>query len=327
MKLEKPDPGSLPDLLELIRNAYEEASDLIPFMSMSRHYAVNSHELTTVTWFIAEDEQEDAEAVQHEIERHKAELVDRAEALRKHGEKVDQRAKAFGKASQEVSKLFEFSFAELGSYDKRNASVLRAIAMKHWDVKRWIRETIAFLALAKAFPVPMTIEQREKVQSLADQFPIDQPFLDAVGERLLLERSVLLRNAKAYAETTGIEVDTSPKTTPKTTRELSPKQKKDKADRQLVLSGYETWQKAVEERSPGKRTGPKKWREAWQQVTPKAINKKTQDAFDRLAREELAGRHTLDDEIKLLDKIIRAAKKTRAEEERRLKQINRDRFK
>lgn len=267
MKQQKPDLRSLPEILEAVRDTYGQASDLIPFLSLSRHYAIKPHELSMIPFFSLGDGTRDEEAIRHEIDFRKRELLDRADALRKHGEKIDQKVKAFEAAHKKTAELFEFAFADLGAFDDRNASVLRLIGLKYWDVKRWIRETIGFLSLAKDFPLPMSIDRHQKIEALADGFPIDQAFLDAVGERLLIERSALLKNAKAYAETTGI-VDNSRPLRGRPKGEKSPETiRKEKAYLNF-LRAYEDWQRDEAKRTGRKRFGTSHWlkvRKHWPQ--------------------------------------------------------------
>lgn len=307
MKQEKPDLRSVPEILEAVRDTYGQASDLIPFLSLSRHYAVKPHELSTIPFFSLGDGTRDEEAIRHEIDFRKWDLLDRADALRKHGEKIDQKVKAFEAAHKKTAELFEFAFADLGAFDDRNASVLRLIGLKYWDVKRWIRETIGFLSLAKDFPLPLTIERNEKIEALADGFPIDQAFLDAIGERLLIERSVLLKNAKAYAETKGITaiVITTPK---RNTRTKS--QEEDHKKRLLILTAYESWHKKELGKDPSKkRLGPGDWRSAWDQKG--AISKSALDAFWQLKEQSGNKKKKPESVLAFLTQTLNTARKAR----------------
>jgi hypothetical protein len=109
----------------------------------------------------------------------------------------------------------------------------------------------------------MSIDRHQKIEALADGFPIDQAFLDAVGERLLIERSALLKNAKAYAETKGI-ADNSRPLLGRPKGEKSPETiKKEKAYLNF-LKAYEKWQLDEAKRTGQKRFGPDDWLKARQ---------------------------------------------------------------
>lgn len=248
--------GSLPEIVEAIDRAYDLAFSLISRLRFAETFATQSAELTTVSVFEGEDE---AERIAESIAQTKGKLFDRRSDLQDLCSLIDSDLEGLREAFVGVPiEVFGFSYAELGDFeeaDDRSAyASLNSIA---YAVRKWIGETIGFLSLAEQIPVNLDLSLRQKCNDLADGFPIDQNFERAIRKRLLFEKSILCRNAKAYAETRGI-IGTETTTTPQG------RKKSEKTKEQLgreksfldLLSEYEKWQD-----KQAKRSGPVDWLE------------------------------------------------------------------
>jgi hypothetical protein len=322
---------SLSDGRLLIEKTYKTAKELL-FYIREAHCLSYRFAGYGITFFVKDEETERSE-VWEEGEKEDKSWEDfrstRIEQLNNAEELIERKKAEFLDHFAKIEELFKFSYSVLGSFKLPPRGETASQDRQFRSLKSYLliesdnASAVIFMSRGNfKSPRHVSFEVRRLLMLSSDEIakrnlPLGEE--DFVITRSDQEESQLLRDLPNFLKLNGIEVDTSPKTTPKT-RELSSKQKEDKEDRQLVFKAWLAWKDAMEKQSPGKRLFVKQWRNAWDQTKPKAINIKAQDAFDRLAIEELAKRHSIDDEIELLNKIIRAAGKTNRNEAKRQRQ-------
>ena len=290
------------EIVEAIDEVYSLACNFVQQLSLTRHFAVLPHELTVLSIFVSDDDREELTDRDFEIDHQKNKLIDRSDDLRKHGEKLEKLAAELGIVWQRISDLFVFAHVEMGRFEKHSVTALNAIASKFWDVKRWLRETIAYLSLADHFPVKLSLEECGKIRDLADAFPIDQAFITVLDDRLLFEKSVLTRNVKAYAETKGI-IGSTTVTTPKGRKksEKTPDQIKREGSYLSLLAEYSKWQDTQKKKTGRKRYSPNDWLKVEQ-----SWSSKSKAFFKKLCgNKEGSGSKILTDAIKYAQKLTR----------------------
>jgi len=195
--------GALPEIAQAIDRAYGLAFSLVSRLRFAESFATQAADLTAVAFFEGEDEEQRiAESVAHA----KGKLFDRRSELIELRELIVSDLEELREAFVgTVIEVFEFAFAELGDDEAiGDRSAYAAITKLSYAVRKWISETLGFLSLAESLPVNLDLSLRQKCNDLADGFPMNQNFERAIRKRLLFEKSILTRNAKAYAETRGI---------------------------------------------------------------------------------------------------------------------------
>jgi len=221
--------GSLPEIAQAIDRAYGLAFSLVSRLRFAESFATQAADLTMVTCFPGEDE---ADQIAKDNAQRKGNLFERRFELIELRELIDSDLEELREAFVgTVIEVFEFAFAELGDDETiGDRSAYAAITKLSYAVRKWISETLGFLSLAESLPVNLDLSLRQKCNDLADGFPMAAELERAIRKRLLFEKSILTRNAKAYAETKGI-VGSTTVTTPQ-----GPKKTLSKAQEQLTLA-------------------------------------------------------------------------------------------
>jgi len=268
MTTTKQDPGSLPEIVEAIETAYDLAFSLVSRLRFAEGYATQAAELATVSFFESEDEEQ---AIAEAIAQTKGKLFERRENLIDLRSKIEEDLEGLREAFLGLPiSVFEFSYAETGDFETTgDRAAYASLTTVAYAVRRWVGETISFLSLIEKIPVALDPELSAKCDALADGFPMQRSFEQAIRKRLLLEKSILTRNVKAYAEARGI---IGSATTPQGRKksEKSPDQIKREGAYLSLLAEYEKWQASQEKKKGRKRFNPSQWLEAQKFWSPKS---------------------------------------------------------
>jgi hypothetical protein len=251
--------GSLPEIAQAIDRAYDLAFSLVSRLRFAESFATQAAELTAIDFFPDEEQQ-----IAESIARAKGRLFDRRSDLQDLCSLIDADLEELVEAFNGVTiEVFGFSYEDTKDFKETgDPSVYGTLTKINggvcYEVKRWISETLGFLSLAEQLPVKLDLSLRQKCNDLADGFPMNHDFERAVRKRILFEKSVLTRNAKAFAETKGI-IGSTTVTTPKGRKKpgKTPDQTKRERAYLSLLAEYEKWQD-----KQAKRSGPGDWFEA-----------------------------------------------------------------
>jgi hypothetical protein len=285
---------TIPEIAQAIDQAYALAFSLVSRLRFAESFATQAADLTAIAFFPGEDE---AERVAQAIAQAKGKLFDRRSELIELRELIDSDLEGLREAFLGVTiEVFEFSYAETKDFETTgDQAVYASLTTLAYAVRKWIGETIGYLGALDCFV------DLQKCNDLADGFPMNQNFERAIRKRLLFEKSILTRNAKAYAETKGI-VGTETTTIPqgrKKTEKTSDQIKTEKSYLSL-LAEYSKWQVAQKKKTGRKRFGPDDWLEDQSRWSPKS-----KTFFRSLCGKDLAASEILTKAIRNAQTIAR----------------------
>jgi hypothetical protein len=257
----KTSPGSVPEIAQAIDRAYDLAFSLVSRLRFAESFATQAAELTAIAFFEEEDEEQ---RIAEAIAQAKGKLFDRRSELIELRELIDSDLEELREASLGVvSEVFQFAFADLGDFEEAGDRSAYAVLTKlSYAVRKWISETLGFLSLVEKLPVALDQSLREQCNEIADVFPMTAELERAIRKRLLFEKSILTRNAKAYAETKGI-IGSTTVTTPtgRKKSEKTPKQIKLEKAYLDLLDDYKKWQLRKRKETGRKKFNPYQWYE------------------------------------------------------------------
>jgi hypothetical protein len=248
--------GSLPEIAQAIDRAYDLAFSLVSRLRFAESFVTQAAELAVITFFEGGDEEQ---RIAESVAQAKGKLFDRRSELIELRELIDADLKGLREAFLGVTiEVFEFSYAETNDFETTgDRTVYASLTTLAYAVRKWIGETIGYLGALDCFV------NLQKCNDLADGFPMNQNFERAIRKRLLFEKSILTRNAKAYAETKGI-IGSTTVTTPQGRKktEKNPETIKTEKSYLSLLAEYEKWQEAQRKKTGRKRFGPGDWLKA-----------------------------------------------------------------
>lgn len=167
-----------------IQTTYKTADDVLRMLMIASGYATQAHELRSLATF-----GDDPQDMERDVLQTRARLVQRLVELKSLDSDIHIASERLGDHWQRLQTIREFAYSDAGPYVI--GELLTAVIP---FVRRWIRETCGWLALGDKFPVHLPPKSGLVCNATADGFPLSIETMQVFHDRLLRERSILLKN-------------------------------------------------------------------------------------------------------------------------------------
>ena len=167
-----------------VLRAYKTADDVLRMLMIASGYATQAHELTSLAIF-----GDDPQDMERNVLQTRARLAQRLVDLNSLDSDIRSASERLGDHWQRLQAIREFAYSDAGPYVI--GELLTAVIP---FVRRWIRETCSWLELGKKFPVHLPPESGLVCNATADGVPLSIETMQVFHDRLLRERSILLKN-------------------------------------------------------------------------------------------------------------------------------------
>jgi hypothetical protein len=167
-----------------VLRAYKTADDVLRMLMTASGYATQAHELRSLATF-----GDDPQDMERDVLQTRARLAQRLADLNSLDSDIRSVSERLGDHWQRLQTIREFAYSDAGPYVI--GELLTAVIP---FVRRWIRETCSWLELGKKFPVHLPPKSGLVCNATADGFPLSIETMQVFHDRLLRERSILLKN-------------------------------------------------------------------------------------------------------------------------------------